>query len=287
MPTHIFIQHGMWQQVSDSNQSAYEAAVALWEPGDRAGDMTHSLDWGQYVDLQLGDYERAQLWIDRMQGVAERNRGQARVAGALPRVKARFILETRQWAIQPIREDSTAVELLATGFSAVHLGDLEAAQEVAARLAEMVAADSGDKDSSYYSRTTQPLRIMHKEVAGLLAIATGDTEDGLALLKEAVAIAETMRPPNGAPNPIKPPHELYGEELLKAAQPGAASSLFAASLLRTPNRPLSLLGLARAYVALGDSVGAAEQYQKLAEVWKGRGFPLLEEASRHLAAAAD
>jgi hypothetical protein len=287
MPTHIFIQHGMWQQVSDSNQSAYEAAVALWEPGDSAGDMTHSLDWGQYGDLQLGDYERAQLWIERMQGVAARNTGQARVAGALPRVRARYILESRQWATQPVSEDSTAVELLATGISAVHLGDLKTAQQAAARLARMVAADSGDKDSSYYSRTTQPLRIMHKEVAGLRAIAAGNTEAGLALLAEAVAIADMMRPPNGAPNPIKPPHELYGEELLKADQPEAASNLFAASLLRTPNRPLSLLGLARAYVALGDSAGATEQYQKLAEVWKGRSFPVLEEASRHLAAAAD
>ena len=287
MPTHIFIQHGMWQQVSDSNQSAYEAAVALWEPGDRAADMTHALDWGQYGDLQLGDYERAQLWIERLEGVAVKNAGQARVVGALPRVKARFILESRQWATQPVSEDSPAVELLATGISAVHLGDLKTARGAEARLAEMVAAASGDSDSSYYSRTTQPLRIMHKEVAGMLAIANGSTEEGLALLKEAVTIAEAMRPPNGAPNPIKPPHELYGEELLKADQPETAANLFAVSLQRTPNRPLSLLGLARAYVAVGDSAGAAEQYEKLAEVWKGRSFPVLEEASRYLATAMD
>ena len=69
MPTHIFIQHGMWQQVSDSNQSAYDAAVALWVPGDKAGDMTHSLDWGQYGDLQLGDYDKAALSIKRMEGI--------------------------------------------------------------------------------------------------------------------------------------------------------------------------------------------------------------------------
>ena len=34
MPSHIFIQRGMWDRVSASNQSAYEAAVDLWEPGD-------------------------------------------------------------------------------------------------------------------------------------------------------------------------------------------------------------------------------------------------------------
>ena len=30
MPTHIFIQHGMWQEVSTSNQSAFDAAKDLW-----------------------------------------------------------------------------------------------------------------------------------------------------------------------------------------------------------------------------------------------------------------
>jgi hypothetical protein len=31
-----------------------------------AGDMTDALDWGQYGDLQLGDFERAAMWIERM-----------------------------------------------------------------------------------------------------------------------------------------------------------------------------------------------------------------------------
>ena len=46
MPTHIFIQHGMWDYVSNHNQVAYEAARALWEPGDSVGDTVHPLDWG-------------------------------------------------------------------------------------------------------------------------------------------------------------------------------------------------------------------------------------------------
>ena len=35
MPSHIFIQRGMWDRVSKSNDSAYEAAVALWDEGKR------------------------------------------------------------------------------------------------------------------------------------------------------------------------------------------------------------------------------------------------------------
>ncbi|MCH7824607.1 MAG: hypothetical protein IH849_07385, partial [Acidobacteria bacterium] len=71
MPTHIFIQHGMWDLVSRHNQHAYEAARALWEPGDSVADTVHSLDWGQYGDLQRGDYEKARLWIERLEMVTE------------------------------------------------------------------------------------------------------------------------------------------------------------------------------------------------------------------------
>ncbi len=286
MPTHIFIQHGMWQQVSDSNQSAYDNAVALWEPGDMAGDMTHALDWGQYGDLQLGDYDRAAMWIKRMEQIVEKNPGQRRVVEALPRVKARMIIETQQWKITPITESSQDTELFATGLSAVHLGELDVARKVAKRLKTM-AAELDNDDRSYYAETAQPVEIMQRSVAGLLAITEGKTNKGLAMLAEGVQIAESMRPPNGAPDPLKPIHELYGEALLEANRPEKAAELFAASLNRTPNRPLSLLGLARSYAALGDEDGARQQYQKLADIWKDRDFPVLEEANRYLASTGD
>ncbi len=284
MPTHIFIQLGMWQQVSDSNQSAYDAAVALWVPGDMAGAMTHALDWGQYGDLQLGDYDRAALWIERMEEIVRRNPGQQRIVAALPRVNARMILETRQWKMQPVTDSSTEAELLATGLSAVHLGDLDRARQAADKLAAMAAA-LGNNDQSYYSATGKPIAVMHRSVAGMTAIAEGDTEKGLAMLQEGVEITESMRPPNGAPNPLKPVHELYGEALLSANRPAEAVVLFSVSLARTPNRPLSLLGLARSYVALDDEGSARMAYQQLAEVWKDRDFPALEEAIRYVIAA--
>ena len=107
------------------------------------------------------------------------------------------------------------------------------------------------------------------------------------MLAEGVELAEAMRPPNGAPNPLKPIHELYGEALLEANRADEATGVFAKSLARTPNRPLSLLGLARAYAALGNEDAARKQYQKLADVWKDRDFPVLEEANRYLASTGD
>lgn len=282
MPTHIFIQLGMWEEVSASNQSAFDVATRLWEPGDAAGDMTHALDWGQYGDLQRGDYERARLWIERMKGVAQRNAGQTRVQNALPRVKARYILESRQWQTHPITDKSSAVELLATGISAVKLNDLELAKKAVRRLKKLAKDASQDTDTSYYARTSQPLQIMHNEVAGMLALARGQRDRGLRYLAEGVAIAESMRPPNGAPNPVKPVHELYAEALLEVGQPHDAIAQYERSQYRMPNRPSSLLGLARAYIATGDHQAARVQYVKLAEILKNTDSVVLLEATDYL-----
>lgn len=283
MPTHIFIQLGMWQQVSDSNQDAYDVAMKLWEPGDKAGDMTHALDWGQYGDLQLGDYKRAATWIKRMQEIVRNNPQQERVVKALPRVKARMILETERWQTGSISDSSTDAELLVTGLSAVRLGKLELAGKAVDILFAKATALNND-DRSYYATSAKPLQVMYRSVAGMLYIAENNIDKGIALLEEGVKIAESMRPPNGAPNPIKPVHELYGEALLNLNKPAEASELFSRSLLRTPGRTLSLRGLARAHAKLGQVVSAREHYQKLIAIWKDKMHEGKHEAKSYLAA---
>lgn len=281
MPSHIFIQHGMWEEVSASNQSAYQAAVDLWEPGDSAGDMVHALDWGQYGDLQLGDYERALMWIERMKPIIEQNGAQARVVQTMPRLKARYVIETRQWQTQPVTDTSPAPELLATGLSAVQMQDFALADEAARGLARH--AEAAAAKESFYNRQLAPLKIMERQVSGARLLGSGDVEGGLAILKESAEIAEQMPLPRGAAKPIKPAHEFYGEALLAAGQPEAAAEQFRILLTRMPNRPLSVLGLARAEAAMGDQAAAAELYRQLAQIWQDRDFPELQEARPYLA----
>ncbi len=284
MPSHIFIQHGMWDRVSSSNQSAYEAAVDQWEPGDSLGDMLHSLDWGQYGDLQRGDYRRAELWIERLEGIAERTEQQQFTKHMLAQARSRMVIEREAWQPEAVTEESPSTRLLAAGLSAVRVGDLALAEEVAQMLADAAAeATSGDTDRSYYARNSKPLQIMAKQVGGLLAIAHGQTDTGIGLLAEGVAIAESMRPPNGAPNPLKPVHELYGEALLAAGRVAEAQEAFETSLLRTPNRPLSLRGLARSQAADGQDAAARTTYKRLVDGWQGRDVSWWREAEAYLA----
>ena len=285
MPSHIFIQRGMWDLVSKSNDSAYEAAVALWDPGETVSDMVHSLDWGQYGDLQRGDYAKAREWIAELDDLVERTGDTGRGKSTAPLVRARYIVETEQWETREITDDTGSAELLATGISAVHGGDLELARDAAARLEKMGARETSDR--STFQRGTKPAQVMHHELAALIRLAEGDAGGAVKLFDEGVAIASTMGPPRGAASPIKPIRELYGEALLQLERPAEAAEQFETSLLSTPNRPRSLLGLARAHAAGGDAEAAADAYGKLIEAWQGADEPTeLAEAQEYLAASA-
>ena len=253
MPSHIFIQRGMWDLVSKSNDSAYEAAVALWDPGEMVSDMVHSLDWGQYGDLQRGDYAKAREWIAELDDLVDRSGDTGRGKSTAPLVRARYIVETEQWETREINEDTGSSELLATGISAVHGGDLELARDAAARLEKMAARETSDR--STFQRGTKPAQVMHHELAALIRLAAGDADGAVKLFDEGVAIASTMGPPRGAASPIKPIRELYGEALLQLERSKDAIAQFDDQLLYTPNRPRSLLGLARAHAAAGDAAG--------------------------------
>ena len=127
---------------------------------------------------------------------------------------------------------------------------------------------------------------MRLEVAALVRLAQDQGDAAIALMEEAVAIANSMGLPNGAAIPIKPAHELYGEILLALDRPQQAMTWFEASLRRTPNRPLSLRGLARAAAKSGDLSTARQSYQKLLAVRGDGNTPgALQEARTFLATA--
>jgi hypothetical protein len=110
---------------------------------------------------------------------------------------------------------------------------------------------------------------MHLELSALIALKKGDKDRAIAELREAVAVEETMRPPNGAADPVKPSHELLGEVLLENGKAADAAVMFDASLLRMPNRARSLMGAAKAHAAAGHKELADARYKTLMSFWKG------------------
>ncbi|MGE3492160.1 MAG: hypothetical protein AB7N29_19315 [Vicinamibacterales bacterium] len=286
MPTHIFIQHGMWNEVANQNIRAFNVAKELWQPGDVPGDMSHSGDWGQYGFLQLGDYAGARERIQAFEWMVNTTKN-PRASSALALVQARYIIETEEWKVQPVAANASNDTILANGFSAVKTGDLATAERMEALLAAKAkAAPGGAADSNPHadhgaapkpvapgagdSDAGKSVRIIHKELAAMIAQAKGQTDAAVTLLKEAVAIEESMRPPNGAANPLKPSHELLGEVLLAAGKHAEAAAAFEASLLRMPNRARSLMGAVKAHAGAGHKELAAERYATLNSFWKGK-----------------
>jgi tetratricopeptide (TPR) repeat protein len=277
----------MWNEVAHQNIRAFNIAKELWQPGDSPGDMAHSGDWGQYGFLQLGDYAGARERVRAFEEMAATTKN-ARATSGLSLVSARYIVETEEWKVQPTDGNAAAHTVLANGLSAVALGDAATAEKMLALLATRAKipaaaaagahADHGAAPPPAAHQTSaadegnRATRIMYLELAARIAESKGDRPRAIALLRDAVAIEESMRPPNGAADPIKPSHEMLGEVLLRAGQHTDAAAAFDAALLRMPKRPRSLYGAAQAYAAAGRADLARERWNTLQSFWKGKPF---------------
>jgi tetratricopeptide (TPR) repeat protein len=300
MPTHIFIQHGMWNEVANQNTRAFNVARELLKPGDTPGDLSHSGDWGHYGFLQLGEYALAAERTRQFEEIAKEHKN-PRLNSVIALTKARYIIETEEWKVQPVADDASEETILANGMSAVRTNDLATADKMLAMLEKKAAAapgapaaanphaEHGAAPAPAAGRPAQAMaegnsdagkteRVVVKELAALIAEAKGHKDQAIALLEEGVRIEESMRPPNGAANPVKPSHELLGEVLLRAGKAADAAAMFDASLLRMPNRMRSLVGAAQAYAAAGNRELAAERMATLQSFWKGK--PIVNATAR-------
>jgi tetratricopeptide (TPR) repeat protein len=255
MPSHIFVQLGMWDDVVASNVIAYKAAVDLADKKNlpRGREDFHTLSWLQYAYLQQGKFDDAQRCVDMAKEVADKELQNPRIRDGYASMKARQVVETAKWEklglpAGAVRDggapgyDGSAAYLLAAGLSAAKLNDTATANVALEKLRAMrTQAESGS--NAYRAK---PFAIMEKEVGAALASAQSDTASAERLLKEATAIELSLDAPSGPAEPIKPSFELYGELLLDLNRPQDAAAQFNQSLQRTPNRRASLRGLERA-----------------------------------------
>jgi hypothetical protein len=222
----------------------------------------------------LGKFDDARANVELARAAAERNPDNAAIRDGYLGMRARVILETEQWerialAASAGHENHAAAMpgmnmpgagggtwLFIAGFSAAKLGDPAGAD---AAVAALKALREGTSDAY----RAQGIAILENEVAAVAQFARGQRDAGLALARSAADIELAMSTPSGPPEPIKPALELYGELLLAANRPADAVTAFEQSLLRTPKRTPSLLGLGRAAAAAGNAPTARRAYAEL------------------------
>ena len=99
MPSHIFVQLGMWQEAAASNVDAYKAAVDLntrMKLAEGREDF-HTLSWLAYANTMLGRLDDAKKNVEQAKQAADRNSGNPGIRDGYLGMRARLISDTAQW----------------------------------------------------------------------------------------------------------------------------------------------------------------------------------------------
>jgi len=274
MPSHIFMQLGMWDRVAQSNLAAFNASekwVARKNLSIAKKDY-HAYEWRAYANLQRGVWGEVKDALKVVADAANETKS-SELQWYDTIMTARYFLATGTDDGRALpegatnasrRNDASGAMLLALGLNAAKAGNVDRTDDAAKRLVKM-AADSKAGGNDYQARWYE---TMADELQGASAMSRGRTDEALQHLAQAVSLEEQQDPPSGPADPIKPSHELYGELLAKAGKDTEAIAQFHRSLERTPNRTDSLLGLARSSVKVGDMETASQSYQTLARYLK-------------------
>lgn len=244
MPSHIFVQLGLWEDVRTSNIAAYRSALNIVKkyhvPEGR--EDFHTLSWLQYANLMLGNFDEAKDNLNAAHGAVLRNPDNVGVKQGYLNMWARQVLETKKWDSLPLSPEGLKPNgqwLFAVGYSAAHVSNFDLAKQASESLHELY--QTAKTSSTPYSAI--PLLIMQKEVDAEVEWQQQHSDAALALAKEAATLELTMHAPSGPPEPIKPALEYYAEVLSLSGQKEAAAAAFQQQLFRTPNRTPSVNGL--------------------------------------------
>jgi len=298
MPSHIFLQLGMWPEAAASNESAWEASDAWMKRKNLSLSVRdyHSLHWLLYAYLQQGRYRQAEQLLSLMKKVMSESTYDNKLRpdyyeNNYASMAAAFVVETERWELanQLFPPDTTTNTSEQTTASGSHAGHTPSATDNTVRyprasrnLPPFIRALSAAVRGAEVNY--EPTGLRGFEIAALSASLKGDHAKAIELMQKATAEEEQMSPPSGPPILIKPTHELFGEILLRAGKPAEAAEQFKTSLLRQPNRARSLLGAARAAAKSGNEAAATAAYTTLLEQWKqaDESLPELREARDYL-----
>ena len=263
MTTHIFLALGMWDEVVAQNRIALRLQAPL--PG-------HYSSWLIYGLIQQGRYGMAQNLI----GQLRRNLGGGGLHGqhgALADMRAHYLLHSEDWRGTVFDQESShdrmslpgeMTEVFTRGAIAYRRRDQASLSVAAPELARMVDALREDRGGS--DQLTRTGRVMALELGGMNLFLAGSREAGVRAVREASRIEDGLPMEFGPPAIVEPSHELLGWMLLEM-RPGEAMAEFRRALAMAPGRSRSLLGLARAAIALGDKPATTQALAQLARNW--------------------
>ncbi|MGQ0642783.1 MAG: tetratricopeptide repeat protein [Gemmatimonadaceae bacterium] len=286
MTSHIFVAAGLWGDVITANVSA-------WETSNRRNG--HYTQWLAYGYQQEGRFADAWRYVQAFRAEAERERTPYAIthyaimlaqylvdredwrghAGAVALDSATLLTETHEGPGGGPRVGAFA---LARSLAALKTGRVAIAERSVGNISRRCATARQTSTASYVAGSPHICQVIELTLRGAMHDEAGRRDSAIATLTTAAQIEESLPYEYGPPETVRPPRELLGTVLLSAGQAAEARVAFEQALSRTPNRSRAVLGLARAYAALGDRQQAARWYAQFRANW-ARVAPNVAEAA--------
>lgn len=278
MPSHIFVDLGLWQESIDSNVAALDASRNSGDTSLRAySDQLHAIDFIIYSALQSGnDANRYAEEAKRIPRLNEFITNQV-----LLDFPARIAMEQHDWrkilALNEPADSKPNIKgrlYLMQIMAASRLGNPALAEQILARFQKTVADLSASKDPELASWSQRSGKLLIRPSAWL-DFAEGRSEQAIEKLK-------TTADQEHAAGFGIPAAEMLGDMLMEAKRPEEALAAYEQSLKISPGRFNSLYGAANAADLAGNTIQALKYYDAFVENCSSSGRPEVAKARRFL-----
>ena len=246
MPSHTFTRLGYWQESIDTNLLSAEAARKT----GNIGEELHAYDYLEYAYLQLGQLDAAKGVVDKLPAIRQRINpaafggaaGPSAGAFAFAAIPARYALERGAWAEAAALEfhpSSTlyadAITWFARALGAARSKDpaLVAGAQKAIDQLQAIADKLSSANEAYWA---EQVHIQRLGASAWLALAQGQQERAIALMREAAQREDRTEKSAVSPGPLAPAHEMLGEMYLELKRPREAAAEFQKTIGKEPNR---------------------------------------------------
>ncbi|MBI5277530.1 MAG: hypothetical protein HY854_13830 [Burkholderiales bacterium] len=299
MPSHTFVQLGLWPEVVPSNEQAFaesKRAAAKLGQGPDKWDW-HALTWLAAAHLELGQARRArQLLAETADVLARHDMGHQR--DAYTDMLLGYVMQTGRWDEADALAAPLFVPPSGAAASAGHqhgapaaanaadrsvgrarIAALRLRAEAAVRRGDLQAAEARVKDvrealergNPYGSPRALTFIGAHlAEIEARVKVARAGSEEHkrevVAAIERSVELTDSL--PVSGPTFLMPARERLAEALLAFGRPAEALAQYELVLRKRPNRALSLAGAALAAQGAGLRAKELAHAAALATQWK-------------------
>ena len=279
MPSHIYTRLGMWKETIESNRASADAArkyEAAHHPGAASFEELHALDYMAYAYLQIGADSKVEEILARLKAIKKTHPETDFAAGyAFGAIPARYALERKSfkdasqltiqpmpfWSKLPFAEGHI---VYARAIGAARSVDTVTAKAASRRLEELAMASVDPR----YTYVAQQMGLQREAVRGVLAIASGNRQEGIERLRIAAAREDSLGKHPVSPGAILPIREVLADALFGSRRYAEALLEYQAVLRIYPGRLNAVYGAAVCAERGGAKDEARRYYADLLEMTK-------------------